>query len=60
MVCKYLFSFATDIPVFPTVTAIVTLDKYECCSTPAEVFQVPSDYVKVGRDYSTKVRIIGG
>ena len=40
--------FVVDIPVFPTVTAIVTLDKYEHKVTPANKFLIPRDYQKVG------------
>ena len=36
-----------DIPVFPTVTAIVTLDKYERKTTPTSKFLIPRDYKKV-------------
>lgn len=40
------FPVKLDIPVFPTVTAIVTLDKYEHKSTPTNKFLIPRDYQK--------------
>ena len=48
----------TDVPVFPTVTAMVTLDKYEPCTTAAEVFRIPEDYVKVHNMYIFLVKRI--
>ena len=41
------FGVYVDIPVFPTVTAIVTLDKYQPKTTPASKFLIPRDYKKV-------------
>lgn len=40
------FPVKLDIPVFPTITAIVTLDKYERQVTPASKFLIPRDYKK--------------
>ena len=42
-----LVSLFSDIPVFPTVTAVVTLEKYEEMKTAAHKFLVPRDYRKV-------------
>ncbi len=45
-ICVYVCVFV-DVPVFPTVTAVVTLDKYEPCTSPAELFAIPAEYSKV-------------
>lgn len=36
-----------DIPVFPTVTAVITLEKYEESKAETHKFLVPRDYRKV-------------
>ena len=36
-----------DIPVFPTVTAVITLERYEEVKTETHKFLVPRDYHKV-------------
>lgn len=38
---------SADIPVFPTVTAVITLEKYDEKKTPPHIFMVPRDYRKV-------------
>lgn len=40
--------YVTDIPVYPTVTATITLQKYVPKTHPTSVFLVPRDYKKVG------------
>ena len=37
----------TDIPVFPTVTAMITLERYERRETPVSKYLIPRDYSKV-------------
>ena len=36
-----------DIPVFPTVTAVITLERYNDEKTQPHMFMVPRDYRKV-------------
>ena len=46
----HLLSFyrnLAEIPVFPTVTAIITLERYEQKETPVSKFLIPRDYEKV-------------
>lgn len=42
------FPVKLDIPVYPTVTATITLQKYVPKTHPTSVFLVPRDYKKVG------------
>lgn len=45
---KYMYGVCcADIPVFPTVTAVITLEKYEESKTATHKFLVPRDYRKV-------------
>ena len=44
-VCVWLL--VADIPVFPTVTAVITLERYEEVQTETSKFLVPRDYHKV-------------
>ncbi len=37
----------TEVPVFPTVTAIVTMEQYKASDTQHSMFLVPRDYTKV-------------
>ena len=39
-------SLHIDVPVFPTVTAIVTLERFQAQQTSAERFLVPRNYKK--------------
>jgi hypothetical protein len=41
------FPVKLDIPVFPTVTAVITLERYEEVQTETSKFLVPRDYHKV-------------
>ena len=42
---------SADIPVFPTVTAVITLEKYEEVQTETSKFLVPRDYHKVSLSF---------
>ena len=44
--CNYLIVHILDVPIFPTVTAVVTLEKFEPRQTSAEKFLIPRDYRK--------------
>ena len=44
--CVCVLSFA-DVPVFPTVTATVTLQHYESQEFPPSKFAIPEGYTKV-------------
>ena len=44
-----IVSVAADVPVFPTVTAVITLERYEETKSQAHLFLVPRDYHKVRR-----------
>ena len=44
--CNYLIVHIIDVPIFPTVTAVVTLEKFEPRQTSAEKFLIPRDYKK--------------
>ena len=43
-----------DIPVFPTVTAVITLERYEEVKTETHKFLVPRDYNKVSHHTSIR------
>ena len=43
-----------DIPVFPTVTAVITLERYEEVKTETHKFLVPRDYHKVSHHTSIR------
>ena len=49
--CLTVLCFPTiptiDIPVFPTVTAVITLERYNEEKTQPHMFMVPRDYRKV-------------
>ncbi|XP_064385888.1 ankyrin repeat domain-containing protein 13C-B-like [Halichondria panicea] len=40
------FPVKLEIPVFPTVTAIVTMEEYKTCDTQDSKFLIPRDYTK--------------
>lgn len=40
------FPVKLDIPVFPTVTAMITLERYEQRETPVSKYLIPRDYTK--------------
>ena len=42
-----MWLLVADIPVFPTVTAVITLERYEEVQTETSKFLVPRDYHKV-------------
>jgi hypothetical protein len=42
-----------DIPVFPTVSARVTFEKYEEIDVDGSLFNLPSDYVRVDVEKDT-------
>ncbi len=45
--CISAHTHPTEIPVFPTVTAIVTMEEYKTCDTQDSKFLIPRDYTKV-------------
>lgn len=48
---------SADIPVFPTVTAVITLEKYDEKKTPPHIFMVPRDYRKVSNDHDAVIHV---
>lgn len=41
--------YIADVPVFPTVTAVITLQKYMLKEHPIGTFLIPRDYKKVSQ-----------
>ena len=41
--------YTADVPVFPTVTAVITLQKYMLKEHPIGTFLIPRDYKKVSQ-----------
>ena len=57
--CSYIHNVmiivcSPDIPVFPTVTAVITLERYEEVKTETHKFLVPRDYHKVSHHTSIR------
>ena len=46
-----MWLLVADIPVFPTVTAVITLERYEEVQTETSKFLVPRDYHKVSLSF---------
>ena len=55
---RCLLCLHADIPVFPTVTAVITLEKYEESISATNKFLVPRDYHKVSIIYTVKSAVL--